>query len=262
MKNLLLYPAAAAICLATVPTCFAANSPWSGTWKQNLAKSKLTGDTFVVTEKPGGAFHLDAGGLISYDFACDGKPHPTIADRTLTCSGSPAAGYDWINSAKGTVLSKSRRTFSADGKLMMIHGTSMRPDGSTATYDETYKRETGTTGLPGKWLDIKDQEQVAGTETWTVNGTTLHIDAPVMKETIDAKLDGSDGKIVGPTIPVGATIAYKSEGPNKLAYTVKFNGKTLVEGTYTLAADAKTITETNWIPGHESEKATVIWEKQ
>ncbi|MDP9039415.1 MAG: hypothetical protein M3O02_09100 [Acidobacteriota bacterium] len=262
MKKLLYSACTAALFLSSTATCLAADSPWNGTWKENLAKSKLTGDTFTITAKPGGAFHLDAGGQIQYDFACDGKSYPSVADRTLTCTGTPAAGLVFVTSINGKVLSKSNRTFSADGKMMMIHGTTMRPDGSTADYDETYKRETGTSGLPGKWLNVKQQQQVAGVETWTVNGSSLHIDAPTMKETIDAKLDGNDGKVVGPTVPSGAAISFKPAGANKLSYTIKLNGKPFYIGTYTLSTDGKTLTDVSWIPGRESEKASVVWDKQ
>jgi hypothetical protein len=262
MKNLLKPACALAFALTSVASCLAADSPWTGTWKQNLAKSKLSGDTVTYTEKPGGIFHYDAGGIIQYDFACDGKTYPTLADRTIACTGSLAAGYDFTTTAAGKPLGKSHHAISADGKTMTIHGTSMRPDGTTATYDETYKRVSGTTGLAGKWLDVKETEQVAAVSMWTVTGGALHVENPAYKQTIDAKLDGTPGKIVGPTIPASASVTVKSVGPNKLHYVDSLNGKPLDEGTWTISADGKTITEENWIPGRESEKATIVWEKQ
>jgi hypothetical protein len=262
MKNLLTSACALAFALTSVATCLAADSPWTGTWKQNLAKSKLAGDTFTYTEKPGGMLHYDAGGMIQYDFACDGKPYPTLGDRTIACTGSPATGYDFTTTVAGKPYSKSHRSLSADGKTMTVHGTAMRPDGTTASYDETYKRESGTTGLVGKWLDVKDSEQVADVSMWTVTGGTLHMENPAFKQTVDVKLDGTPGKVVGPTIPAGASVTVKSVGPNKLHFVDSLNGKTLNEGTWTIGADGKTITEENWIPGRESEKATILWEKQ
>jgi hypothetical protein len=262
MNKLLLFTCSAAFSLAAVPSCLAAGTPWDGTWKQNLAKSHLAGDTMTITQKPGGLFHLAAGGIIEYDFACDGKPYTTLGNRSIACSGSPQAGYDFTTATGSTVLAKSHRTFSADGKTMTIKGTSMRPDGSTSAYEETYRRQTGSSGLVGKWLDIKDVQQVPEIETWSVNNSALHVQNTVLKQTVDAKLDGSEGKVAGPAIPPGASVSFKPQGSNKLAYEYKLNGKVLYQGVYTLSADGKVMTDDDWIPGRESEKAIVIWEKQ
>src|SRR6185437_1705754 len=132
--------------------CLAAGSSWDGTWKMNVAKSKFTGDTFTITAK-GNMMNL-SNGTIAYDFACDGKAYPIIADRTVRCAGSEAAGYDFMTKAGNNVLSKSHRTFSADGKTMTIHGTEMRADGTKPEYTDVYKRESGTSGLVGKWMNV------------------------------------------------------------------------------------------------------------
>jgi hypothetical protein len=247
--------------IATVP-CFAAGTPWDGTWKENLTKSKLTGDTIVFTEKPNGMLHYAAGGMMEYDFACDGKPYPTLPGRTLTCSGNPESGYDFSMTMNGVLRGKSHRTFSADGKTMTIKGADTLPDGSTPEYEEVYQRQSGTTGLVGKWLDVKVNADTPRVETWSVNNRALHVDAPALKLTLDAKLDGSDGTVSGPTVPPGATITLKPDGENKLTYTVTLNGKILVQGIYTVSADGKTLTDETWFPGRESEKATTVWDKQ
>lgn len=262
MKTLLCCAGAAALLFSAVSPCFAAGSPWDGTWKEDQAKSKLTGDTMTYTAKPGGQFHFSNGGTIEYDFACDGKPYTTLADRTITCSGSAASGYDLSAAAHGKVLSKSHRTFSADGKMMMIHGTAMREDGTTYDFDETYKRLSGTTGLAGRWLDIKDTSTGVSVMNIMVMGDTLHIEEPAYKETVMAKLDGSDGKVTGPDIPPGAVMTFKSESPTKLHFAVKLNGKVLYEGTRTLSADGKSFVEEEWVPGRMAEKSTVVYEKQ
>lgn len=262
MKSAILALCAAALLVAAIPAAHAADNPWSGTWKQNLDKSRLAGDTMTITAKPGGTFHMDAGGIIHYDFACDGKPHTTLGNRAIVCTGSPESGYDFTTTADGHVLAKSHRTFSSDGKTMTVKGTLTHPDGTTSDYEEVYKRQTGTTGLAGKWLDVKDTEQVPSVSTWTVNGDVLKIDTPADKLTIEAKLDGSPGKITGPNIPAGASGSIKATSPHSLHYTNMLNGKVLSEGTWTLSPDGKTITDVNWIPGRESEKSTMIWEKQ
>jgi len=57
----------------------------------------------------------------------------------------------------------------------------------------------------------------------------MHIEEPAQKEMIDAKLDGSDGKVNGPNIPPGAATTYKTDGANKLDFSIKLKGKVLYQ---------------------------------
>jgi hypothetical protein len=262
MKKLLCCACAALLSMTAVSPCFAADSPWNGTWKENQARSRLSGDTVTYIRKGAGQYHFSNGGSIEYDFACDGKAYPTIGDRTVTCTGTPEAGFDFTAAAHGTVLSKYHRSFSPDGATMMIHGTSMRPDGSSYDFDETLKRLSGTRGLAGKWLNVKDKTNAANVMVMQVAGNMLHIEEPAQKEMIDAKLDGSDGKANGPNVPPGAAPTYKADGANKLDFSIKLNGKVLYQGTYTLSPDGKSFVESEWVPGKMAEKDRVVYEKR
>jgi hypothetical protein len=262
MKKLLCCACAALLLIAAASPCFAKDSPWNGTWKENQAKSKMSGDTVIFTAKGGGVFHYSNGGTIEYDFACDGKSYTTLGDRSVSCTGTAETGMDTTSMAHGAVLSKYHRSISADGRTMTIHGTAMHPDGTTEDFDETYKRVTGSKGLAGKWLDVKVKEQGESTMVVTVADKMLHIEVPSQKEVMDGKLDGSDGKVNGPNIPPGAAPAYKSVTPNKISYEIKLNGKVLYDGTYTLSADGKTLTEEEWVPGRMAEKESVVYDKR
>ena len=262
MKKLTMCVFAAALAFVAATTCFAADSAWNGTWKENLAKSKLTGHHFVVTEKPGGMMHFSNGGPVSYDFACDGKPYTTSPGQVLTCTGNPQSGYDFTMSVNGHAVNKQHRTFSADGKEMIMKGTDYRADGSTADFSGVRKREGSGTGLVGTWVQAEVQDQKPDVQTWSVKGDRLEIQSSVDKVTIDAKLDGSDSTVAGPNVPPGATLAIKPEGANKLRFERKLNGKLMNEETYTLNADNKVMTEISWVPGRETEKVTVVYEKQ
>lgn len=257
MKNRL-YCVCAALALAAVP-CFAAGSSWDGTWKMNVAKSKLTGDTYTITAK--GNMMTFSDGVVSFDFACDGKAYTIIADRTWTCTGSPAAGYDFVSKAGTNVLSKSHRTFSSDGMMMTIHGTEMRPDGTKPEYTDVYKRQSGTSGLVGKWMNVKSQG-ASGSMIIQTKGDWIKITSPEFKNSVEGKMDGSKLPLTGANVPPGVTQTIKPDGPNKLHYTVQYNGKVLNEGTQTLSADGKTMVDEEWAPGKMNEKATVVYERQ
>lgn len=248
----------AALALAAAP-CFAAGSSWDGTWKLNVAKSKFTGDTFTIEAK-GNMLHA-SDGVVSYDFACDGKAYAVIADRTVTCSGSPAAGYDFESKAGDKVLSKSHRTLSADGKTMTIHGTQMRPDGTTPEFTDVYKRQSGTSGLAGKWMNVKSQGS-ADSMVIQTKGDWIKVYSPEFKNSVEGKMDGSQLPMTGANIPSGVTQTIKGDGPNKLHYTVQYKGKMMAEGTQTLSADGKTLVDEEWSPGKMNEKSTAVYEKQ
>jgi len=261
MKKLTMCVFAATFLVAATGTSFAVNSAWSGTWKENLGKSKHTGQHLTITEMPGGMMHF-SNGANSYDYKCDGKPYTTIPGRTLTCTGNPQAGYDITVVQDGRTLSKEHRTISADGKEMTNKGTEYRGDGSTSSFEEVRRREGSGTGLAGTWVETKMQDQKPDVETWSLNGETVQIQDPGEKLNVTVKLDGSDTKVIGPTIPKGAVLTLKSEGDNKMRVEHKLNGKVTGEGTYALSADGKVLTEEFWVPGHETEKQITVYDKQ
>jgi hypothetical protein len=145
---------------------------------------------------------------------------------------------------------------------MMIHGTATRPDGTSYDFDETYRRLSPGKGLAGKWLDVKDKDNSENVMVMQIAADMVHIEEPAQKEMIDAKLNGSDGKVNGPNVPPGAAITYKADGANKLDFSIKLNGKVLFEGTDTLSPDGKSFVEAEWVPGRMAEKEIVVYEKR
>lgn len=267
MPKLLYCACTALLCAATVSPCLAANSPWNGTWKLNNAKSNFTGDTFSITMKDDGAFRY-SDGPITYDFACNGTAYPTFANRTITCTGGVQRGYTFTMKAGSTVLSKSYRVISPDGKTMTVQNTTTNPDGSTSMYQETYKRvgETSgsksTLGIAAKWKNVSAKETGTHTMVLAVNGNMINVQYPESQENISGKMDGSDLKVSGPNIPAGAYETFKTEGANKLHFTIKYKDKVLEEGDETLGPDDKTLTMQEWLPGQTANKKTLIYDKQ
>jgi len=260
MKKLLYSAFAALLSLAAVSPCFAADSPWTGTWKENLSKSKLAGSTIVITKTATG-YHFTSG-VVSYDFALDGKPVATAGTGTIAYMAAPGGAIDVTQTANGVVILKQHRTFSADGKLMTLTNTSFAADGTTSTSETVRKRTSGTTGLVGEWVNAKVTETEPSVMTTAVKGDMLHMQFLHSKVALDAKLDGTDAPVSGPRVSPGSTSAYKSVSPAKLTYTNKLNGKVMSQGVMMLSADGKTITDESWIPGKEAEKTVEVYEKQ
>jgi hypothetical protein len=257
--NKTLWCACAALAMAA-PCVVAAGQSWDGTWKIDMAKSKLSGTTFTYEDKGNGMMHYSDGSF-EYDYACDGKPYTTIPGSTTTCTGSPQTGYDYVYMTGGKVTGKGRRTFSADGKTMTVHGTDIRPDGTTADWTNVDKRLSGTNGIVGKWINTK-ADSVPDAVVIETKGDWIKLSVPAYKLTMEGNMDGSDLALKGPTVPPGMTTTFKREGPNKLRSTTSLNGKVTGEEVMTLSADGKTFVDENWTPGKENEKTVGIYERQ
>src|SRR5271170_5098280 len=125
---------------ASAGIALAADSPFAGTWKLNVEKSKFTGDTFTYAATATG-FHYSNGATLEYDFAVDGKDYPTIPDRTVSWTKAGDNAWDTVaKDGKGTVLSKAHRVLSADGKKLTITYTSYRPGGGTEEGSDVYAK--------------------------------------------------------------------------------------------------------------------------
>jgi hypothetical protein len=247
---------------ASAGGALAADSPFAGTWKLNTGKSKFTGDTFTYAATASG-FHYSNGSTIEYDFSIDGKDYPTIADRTVSWTKSEDNSWDTVaKDGKGTVLSKGHRSLSADGKKLRVTYTSYRPDGTTADGSDEYVRLSGGPGLAGKWKDVKSQEASSSVTIAVPSPGQVAIEYPSYKETISGPADGTPIAVKGPTVPDGVFISYKAAGPDKWEVSETLNGKPWRQGTMTVSSDGKTLSDTSWWPGKESEKEVAIYDKQ
>jgi hypothetical protein len=259
MKKLLCCACAAALSMAAAIPCFAAGSPWDGTWKLNEAKSKMTGGTVDITKN--GDMYMVNTGSFSYKFACDGKDYPVLADRTAVCTGGPRMFTD-VMKINGKVYETTKHEISADGKTMTSVSTGTHPDGTAFTDRTTDIRVGSGTGLAGTWKSTKVKNSVPDVMVLKVNGNVLHYESPGFKEVSNAKLDGAPAPITGGTAPPGLMISNKADGPDKLASSVMLNGKNLGKDVMTLSPDGKTITDVSWTPGKESEKQVAVYDKQ
>jgi hypothetical protein len=260
MKKLLLV--CALTVFAFVPA-LAADNPWIGTWKLDPAKSQLTGDTFTYSKAANGMMHYSDGSTINFDFGIDGKEYKAAYDRSTIWTVAGDNTWDTVVMANGAVLRKSRRQISADGKTLTLTVERTRPDGSTEKEVDVYTRETGTTGLIGKWRSTKIS--ITAAQTYLLSSPApgvIRMEYPEYKISIEGKADGTDHSVTGPDRPAGTTLSFKMVSPTELTYTSKFNGTPDAYGTQTLSADGKTLTDVSWRPGKESEKGTAVYIKQ
>jgi hypothetical protein len=143
-----------AVVLAMSLSLFAAESPFSGTWKLNLAKSKMTppvpkSDVAVVDADENGLklnedIVTDQGESlkISYEAKFDGKDYPVTGDPF-----SDSVSYQRVNSNTlkgqtkkgGKVANDATIVVSKDGKITTVNYTDYSqatPAQGTAVYDK------------------------------------------------------------------------------------------------------------------------------
>ena len=241
----------------------AADNPWVGTWKLDAAKSHFTGDTFTYSKGPNGLIHYSDGSTTQYDFGTDGKEYKTWAGRMTTWTAAGPTTWNTVTKQDGAVVYQTRRELSADGKTLTLTTTSNKPDGSPVGEVAVYERVGKGKGLLGKWRSTKTD--IASPSAMVITAPSagvLRLEYPGWKAVYEAKLDGSEFKPTGPTIPANFTGSMKSASATKVNYVYRLNGKPDGYGVMTVSADGKTLTDVSWNPGKESEKSTGYYVKQ
>jgi hypothetical protein len=245
-------------------TAFAADSPWTGTWKLDAARSQLTGQTMTISQGKGGLLHYSDGSTASFDFGLDGKEYKAFANRTVTWNAAGESAWDSVNKADGKVLAQGHHVISPDGKTLTETWTGTRPDGSTFHEEDVYTRVSGSHGLVGTWRATKVQGG-GGPQQFVISVPApgvMHYEVTDLKASAEGRTDGSDNPLIGATVPPGATISFQALAPNKIRYVMKVDGKVDSMGEQTLATDGRTFTDVNWTPGKESEKTSQLYVKQ
>jgi hypothetical protein len=245
----------------TVSTAaMAFDSPFTGTWTMDVAKSKVTGDTFTYTKTATG-YAYSNGGPISYQFALDGADYPTIPSRSIACTETTPTSMACVAKAAGKIISSASRTLSADGSRLTVDYSTYLPDGATTHGQDVYVRVSGGPGFAGEWKDESAKFTPSALMIATPTATTFEMIHPTFKSKVAGATDGTPSPWTGPTVPPGATKAFLAAGPATWTYTLMLRGKVYAKGVMSVSADGKTLTDTSWIPGKESEKKVEVYTK-
>jgi hypothetical protein len=246
----------------TAGAASAADSPFAGTWKLNVDKSTLAGQTLSYTTTATG-FNYSNGSTVKFDFAVDGKDYTVVPGRTVSWTKSGDNSWDSVyKDGKGKVVSKVHRVLSADGKTMTIVSTDYHADGTTADETDVRTRVSGGPGLAGKWKEVKISR---ASETQIISVPSAgHIkyETPSEKVIMEGAVDGSPSQVQGPSVPDGATMAFKQVTPIELTWSYVIKGVVLRKGTDTVSSDGASLTSVSWAPGKKSEKTSEVYDKQ
>jgi hypothetical protein len=241
-----------------VSAAMAADMPYAGKWKVNLAKSDFGQTTVTFENLPGGEWQTTAFG-ITYKFRMDGKDYPDGMGGTAAWKAVDANSWELVAKANGKVTETDTFRLGTDGKTLTDNAKQMKPDGGSMDSTTVYERASGGPSLAGKWKTKKVSGD-SGTMEMTASGTDgLTFKDPDMGMSCDAKLDGKDYPCTGPMLPPGFTIAMKNAA-RSLDLTVKKDGKPFFKATYTVAADGKSMTETG-APISGGDKFKIVFDR-
>ena len=232
--------------LLLVPVLGWAQSPFDGTWKVDLSKTKLP-------KKPD-VFLLQNG---TYECKSCNPPVSVKADGTFQAiSGDPYRDMLMVKAVDdkhvemasqkgGKDVGKATRTVSDDGNSMTIAWTYYgNPAGGPVSGTDHMKRvakgPAGANAISGSWRDEKADVATADALTFSFKsgGDSLSYSTPT-GQSYTAKVDGTDAPYVGD--PGTTSVSLKRIG-DSIEETDKRDGKVMSVAKLTVAADGKTMT--------------------
>jgi hypothetical protein len=248
------------ILLAAAATLAAANNPFIGKWKENLAQDDYVDATVSYKQTTPGEMQVTAEGQ-SYKFRMDGKEYPTGFGSVVAWKQVDGSAWETVHKTNGVLDWVTTTRLSANGKTLMVTENGKRSNGEPFEDNETYQRVSGGPGLAGKWkltqwrFSSAFVMEIAPYEgdgiTWRFPGNA----------TLNARFDGKDYTVTGPSTPAGSTVALKRTGPRSFDEVQKINGKIVYTGTVTVSADGNTLTEVLTPPG-ANEKTKTVYDRQ
>jgi hypothetical protein len=127
---------------ATVP----AASPFTGKWKFNAVKSKLTGASDSVAAAGPNTWKFSYG-TFSWTVKADGTDQPTPFGSTVALKAVSATKWEIADKAKGKLTGTETWELAADSKSMTRTTAGTREDGTPFKDVTTVKRTVGVKGF-------------------------------------------------------------------------------------------------------------------
>jgi hypothetical protein len=232
--------------LLLVPVLGWAQSPFDGTWKVDLGKTKLPKKPDVLLLQNG-----------MYECKTCAPPVNVKADGQF----QPVSGNPYVDMMKVTVVddrhvdSESQKS----GKTISTVKRSVAEDGKTMTEEWTYdgnptggpvngksilkrvdKAPAGANAISGSWREEKADVGTADALlfTYKTGGDSLSMTTPT-GQSYDAKLDGKDYPYVGDP---GVTTVSLKRIVNDIEETDKRDGKVIYVSKMSVSPDGKTMT--------------------
>jgi len=251
--------AATLFVVLTTTVCLRAQQPsFAGTWKLNLAKSQLSGQTLSVEKNSSGTLHFDSQGF-AYDFDLSGKDFPTPDGGAASWKEVNPNAWEATIKMNGKVIAAYSLALKGDALTAVMKAT--KPEGGSVEQTSTWSRVSGGPGFLGKWKSTEVKGAATTMEIALEGANGITVKYPEFQVACKASLDGKDYGMTGAGANMKQTLAFEKTGANVIKMTTKLNGKPFYVDVLTLSADGKTLTdEGNPVAVKEPVKA--VYERQ
>jgi hypothetical protein len=250
-----------AACLGAVCVLAGTDLPHIGRWKLNPVKSSVGGLTLTFAASAPGTIRRSLNGGPFSTSSLDGTDVPVHSG--YTSSSRQLDDHTWSSTTKlnGAVVSTDHMELARDDRTLVVTFTGTQPDGRAFENRLTYTRTSGTTGLVGTWraTAVSEGEQVIEFVR-RGDGVTLIVEAT--NATCDARIDGGDYPLKGPTMPAGGTLSFRQTAARSIAQVQKQNGRVIARSTLTVSKDGKTLTELVLASDGHSTQSTKVYDRQ
>src|SRR5512135_3072345 len=143
-----------ALLCSIASVALAADLPYAGKWKVNLAKSDFGQTTITIEAMPAGEWQFSSFG-VSYKFKMDGKDYSDNMGGTVAWKAIDANTWEMVSKANGKVTETDRFQLGAGGKTLTDNVKVMKVDGGSQDSTSVYERISGGPSLAGKWKTQK-----------------------------------------------------------------------------------------------------------
>jgi len=247
-----------------LPVTLFGQSPFDGTWKTNLAESKLSQKPNEYTVN-NGMYDCESCAP-KVNVKADGQDHPVNGQTydTVAVQVIDANTVHLTYKKGGKTELETTRLASQDGKMLTVTNTMYPTDGSQpfkqeAKFTRVSKGPDGSNATSGSWrIQIVNEDAAGLTGTWKGAGDGLSFSRPTGWGW-EAKFDGKDYPVKGTY--ANETVSLKSLGDHSIELTFKRDGKIESVEKLTVSPDGKKMTTVaeNKLTGRVS---TYIDEKQ
>jgi hypothetical protein len=228
-----------------LPVMLFAQSPFDGTWKTNMAESKLSQKPYVFSVN-NGMYDCESCAP-KINVKADGQDQPVTGQTydTIAVQVTDANTINVTAKKAGKAEFEQTRTVSQDGKMLTISGTSYPADGSQpvkseAKFTRVSKGPAGSNATSGSWRVQNVNEDTAGLiSTWKSAGDGLSMSTPT-GESWEAKVDGKDYPVKGTY--ANETVSLKKLSDRSIEATFKRDGKVESVDKIMVSPDGKKMT--------------------
>jgi hypothetical protein len=240
----------ALLAIVLLPVVVAAQSPFDGTWKQDLSQSKVQMKPLVYLLQDG-MYHCETCPP-PFTIKADGQDQKVSGMAwmdTMSVKVVDDHTIELVSKKDGRVTNTQKRTVSADGNSLTDETTDttvagVAPVTSKSTWKRVAKGPAGSHLFSGSWdaSDVGTSSENGLLFTIKVAGDTMNWSA-LSGQSYAAKLDGTRAPFVGD--PSMDTISVKRLSASTVESTGYSKGKVVYRDKSTISADGKTMT-TDW----------------